>query len=465
MIFNYDVIVVGGGPAGLNAAKYAANSGSRVGLIDSGTRLGGQYWRHSGNEEFDQRQHYDFEQASLLIDAVSANSRVTVHTSTAIWSTSVDNGEVHLRSANDLFTSKKVILATGAYDRSLPFPGWDIPGVMTAGGVQALLKSYGVVAGKRVVVAGTGPFLFPVACGLIEAGCPEVRIFEANSKYAWLKNPRSVIALLRNPPKIFMALTYFRLLRSGKVKVRYNKAIVAAQANNHGNLHSITVADIAADFTVRSSSTVNCDVAAISWGFTPDTSLATALGVKQVVAIDGSVVVSVDTNQETTHAHPGVRIFAAGESTGIGGSDLALIEGAIAGIAASGKSTGLNQLRKIRRRLQSFANALQDVYPVSNGWKSWLTPETIICRCEEVTHKDLQDAINDYGADNPRDIKSFTRCGMGLCQGRTCGRIVSDLLNTEDIDRIQTSNRPIISPITLEVLAQIDLEVLLSDND
>jgi len=399
------------------------------------------------------------------MDAVTANPRVSIHLSTSVWSAEVVEGEVHLRSASDVIISKKVILATGAYDRSLPFPGWDIPGVMTAGGVQALLKSSGAIAGNRVVVAGTGPFLLPVACGLIKAGCSEVKIFEAASKYAWIKNPKSILALLRNPSKIFMALTYFRVLRQNKVKVAYNKAIIGAQADEKGILHSITVADIADDYTVRSTSKINCDVAAISWGFTPDTSLASALGVTQEVAKDGSVVVHVDENQETSHPHAGIRIFAAGESTGIGGSDLALVEGAIAGVAASGKSKNLRELRKLRRRLQSFASALGEVYPVSDGWKTWVTAETLICRCEEVTYEDLNAAAIDYGADNPRDIKSFTRCGMGLCQGRICGRIVSDLLVTGERERIQTSNRPIISPITLEVLAQIDLEGLLSDND
>ena len=150
MAINHQVIVVGGGPAGLNAAKYAANAGADVGLVDSGLRLGGQYWRHTGNENFDQSMHYDFDQGSLLIDAVLANSRITIYTNTAIWSASIKEDNIILRTKEREFITQRLIIATGAYDRSLPFLGWDIPGVMTAGAAQALLKGSGVVAGKKI---------------------------------------------------------------------------------------------------------------------------------------------------------------------------------------------------------------------------------------------------------------------------------------------------------------------------
>jgi NADPH-dependent 2,4-dienoyl-CoA reductase/sulfur reductase-like enzyme len=201
-------------------------------------------------------------------------------------------------------------------------------------------------------------------------------------------------------------------------------------------------------------------VAAVGWGFTADTSLAGALGCKQAVAKDGGVVVIADQNQQSSI--PG--IFVAGEITGIGGSELSMAEGVIAGISAA-KFVGckvevLKAHRKRRAKKQRFANALIKSYPVKSGWISWLNGETVVCRCEEVTVHNLKYAIDELGATDSRTAKLLTRCGMGLCQGRVCGRSVVDLVAAElnispsDIDRFSAVNRPIISPIPLGVLAK-----------
>jgi thioredoxin reductase len=451
MEIRYQVIVVGAGPAGLNAAKYAANAGLQVGLIDASLRLGGQYWRHSDNEELNQSVHHDFDKGSLLMDAVRANARITIHSASPIWSASVINNEIILRTANGAFITDRLILATGAYDRSLPFPGWDIPGVMTAGAAQSLLKGQGVVAGKRIVVAGTGPFLLPVAAGLTSHGGNVVGVIEAAGKYNWV---RGAPLFAKNLAKVIEGFDYLRTLRLGKVPMRYRQAVVAAHANGDGVLESVTIANIDRDFTIKSSYTLQCDVAAVSWGFTPDTSLAGALFVDQKVATDGSVVVAVDGDQRAKHPHSGVQIFAAGEITGIGGSDLSLIEGAIAGLAAAGATQKMKPLLKLRRRAQGFAAMLEKIYPVSLGWRSWLTPETTICRCEEVDFQSLQAAEEELGVGDARSAKLMTRCGMGLCQGRTCSRALFDLLGSDESDRVQGTFRPIISPISLGELAQ-----------
>lgn len=454
MEVSYQVIVLGAGPAGLNAAKYAANAGLKVGIIDSAPKLGGQYWRHTGNEEFDRSAHHDFDQGSLLMDAVRANPRITIHSSSTIWSASVINGEIVLRTKDGAFITSRLILASGAYDRAIPFPGWDIPGVMTAGAAQSLLKGQGVLAGKRMVVAGTGPFLLPVAAGLSSHGGSVIGVIEANGKYSWI---RGVGPLLQNPAKIFEGLSYLLTLRKEKVEMRFKQAVTAAHAGADGLLESVTVSNIDSEFNVRSSYTLQCDVAAISWGFTPDTSLAGALNLTQEVAIDGSVVVYVDENQRTNHDHSGVEIFAAGELTGIGGSDLALLEGAIAGLAASGSTNNLKKLKSLRRRAQRFADALVKVYPIPSGWQSWLTPDTVICRCEEVSYQTLSAAQEDLEVRNARSAKLMTRCGMGMCQGRVCSRNIFDLLNSDEKDRVNGSYRPIISPITLGEVAATGL--------
>ena len=451
MEIKHQVIVVGAGPAGLNAAKYAANAGCDVALIDSGKRLGGQYWRNTGNEVLDQSTHHDFDKGSLLMDAVKANPRITIYLDTPIWSASIIDQRVVLRTKDSSFITQRLILATGAYDRAIPFPGWDIPGVMTAGAAQSLLKGSGVAAGKRIIVGGTGPFLLPVASALAEHGVEHVEICEATGRLAWLPQ---LHVLLNNPNKILEAFTYFLTLRRNRVRMHYKEAIVEAHANESGVLRAVTVARINSNFQVLSKREVECDVAAISWGFTVDTALALSLGLSASVASDGSVYIDTDQDQLACAPTSTYKIFAVGELTGIGGSDLSLIEGAIAGLAAANARESQRNLYKARKKLRRFAQALQEVYRIPLGWKDWLTPQTIICRCEEVDYGTLREAERELSATDSRSLKLMTRCGMGMCQGRMCARNISDLLGSNDEDRINGTKRPIITPITLGELAQ-----------
>ncbi len=457
----HNVVIIGAGPAGLSASLAAAAAGAPVLLIDSNPRLGGQYWRMSADDFQDQHnQHFDLDTGLLLINAVKARKEIEVWSGSQIWSATNKDGKNTLRviyqGKERIVNTENLILCTGAYDRTLPFPGWDIPGVMTPGGVQSLLKGHGVLAGKRVVVAGSGPFLLPVAAGVVKAGGSVVALLEANKSRRWLT---SFFVLLENISKIKEAFYYIKTISEAKVRARFGQAVIAAHAASNGELESVDIAKIDRNFRIKKVQNIKCDVAAIGWGFTADTSLAGSLGCNQLVAKDDGVVVWVDGEQQTSI--PGV--FAAGEITGIGGSDLSMAEGVIAGISAA-KFVGCNvevlkAHRKRRAKRQRFANALIRAYPIKPGWKSWLRDETIICRCEEVCLSDLKHSINELGATDSRTAKLLTRCGMGLCQGRICGRFVVDLVANElnlsptDTDRISAVNRPIITPIPLGVLA------------
>ena len=445
---------MGAGPAGLNAAKYAANAGCSVALVDAGTKLGGQYWRHSGDDLFDQSLHHNFDAGTLLMDAVRANPRISIFSSTSIWSASIIASTISLHAIGATFTTKKLILATGAFDRSLPFPGWDIPGVMTAGAAQALLKGSRTLAGKQIVVGGTGPFLLPVASGLAENGAEKVWLCEANSPVNWLKK---LHVLARNPQKILEALSYFLSLKKNNVQVGYRQAVIKATADDSGALASVTVARLDKEFRVISTREISCDVAAISWGFTPDVALATSLGLKAMVAGGGAVYIPTDTHQcavdTSTDTEEGYKIFCAGELTGVGGSELALIEGAIAGLAAAAKKAD-KQFLALRKRAKRFSETLFTVYPIKAGWEQWLSTDTTICRCEEISRGDLLTAHDELGATDIRTMKLMTRTGMGMCQGRVCARNICDLLGSTEQERIKSTARPVISPITLGELAE-----------
>ena len=458
----HNVVIVGAGPAGLSAAIAAAAAGAPVLLIDSNPRLGGQYWRLPSDNFGDQHdQHFDLDTGLLLINAVKDRKEIEIYSGAQIWSATHKDGINTLRLLHNgvekIINTGNLVLCTGAYDRTLPFPGWDIPGVMTPGGVQSLLKGHGVLAGKKVVVAGSGPFLLPVAAGVIKAGGEVVDLLEANKSYRWLLSP---LVLLENVSKLKEAFYYIKTISEARLRARFGQAVVAAHKGSDGSLESVDIATIGRKFKIKKIRNVKCNVAAIGWGFTADTSLAGALGCKQSVAKDGGVVVVADQDQQSSI--PG--IFVAGEITGIGGSELSMAEGVIAGIAAA-KFVGckvevLKAHRKRRAKKQRFANALIKSYPVKAGWISWLNGQTVVCRCEEVSVDNLKYAIDELGATDSRTAKLLTRCGMGLCQGRVCGRSVVDLVAAElnispsDTDRFSAVNRPIISPIPLGVLAK-----------
>ncbi|NED94389.1 FAD-dependent oxidoreductase [Phytoactinopolyspora alkaliphila] len=444
-----DVAVVGAGPAGLAAAAAAAHTGTRVGVVDNGRRPGGQFWRHPvhrGHEVAD-LQH-DVHTFAALAPALHSVTYLSVHD---VWSVARTDGGFTIRAlhqdAEVTVHARTLVLATGAYDRQLPFPGWDLPGVYTAGGAQALLKGHQVAVGPRVVVGGTGPFLLPVAAGLARRGAHVRGVFEANRTAGWL---RHLPAVTGAGAKAAEATGYAATLARHRVPYRGSHAVVAAHGDGH--VEAVTVARLNRDWSVRPGSerTVACDAVAVGWGFTPRLELPLALGCATRVDVDGSVVVDVDHRQASSV--PGV--YVAGEATGVGGAALAVLEGEIAGLAATSLPT--HHLLRHRAALRRFAAAMHAVHPVRDGWQDWLSPETVVCRCEEVTVSSIRSAVHQLGATDARSVKLMCRAGMGWCQGRICGfpaGVIAAAETGRPADLRGLSERPIAVPIPLGVLA------------
>ncbi|MER7502511.1 FAD/NAD(P)-binding oxidoreductase [Nonomuraea pusilla] len=450
----YDLVVVGGGPAGVAGALTAALAGLRVALVDSSARLGGQYFRHSraaedapgGAPELDgflRRGRALADRADLLLGhRVWHVSREDC--GLAVHCVTPDEQPLTVRGA-------RLLIATGAHDRVVPFPGWDLPGVLTAGGAQALLKGSGVLAGRRAVVAGTGPFLLPVAAGLAGAGADVLAVYEAARGLGLARHP--VLAL----GKAGEAAGYALALARHRVPYLTRRAVVAAHGD--GALEAVTVARIDAGWNVVDTRVVECDTLAVGHGFVPQIELGVELGCGTRADADGSPVLAVDAAQRTTV--PGV--WAAGEPTGVGGWRLAEVEGRVAGHAvaaehrastgapaASGGGHGAPRALLARRRgMRAFAEALQRAYPVAPGWQGWLRDDTLVCRCEEVPVSRVREAQR-LGATDARSIKLLARPGMGWCQGRICGYAVSCLAGEEP----RPPKRPIAQPITLGALAR-----------
>ncbi len=440
------IIVIGAGPAGLAAAEAASRNGSEVALLDSASRMGGQYWRHRTKVS-----GYQSYRADTIFHKVSQAQSVTHISGANVWGAEREGDLIRINylqgGIESSLTAERVIIATGAYDRTLPFPGWDTPGSMTPGAAQSLLKGHGVLAGKKVIVAGTGPFLLPVATGLAEGGAEIVGLIDANSPLRWSLSP---LALLTNIAKFSELIYYARLIRKHRIRPQFGRAVTAFT----DGVATISTINSRFEIDSRKCQLVKADVVAVGWGFVPDLSLGGILGCAQKVDSDGTVIFDVDSDQMSSQPY----IWIAGEATGIGGADLSLIEGEIAGLAASGQKIEQSLLRQ-RAHKQRFADALRRTYPVRDGWRSWITSSTTICRCEEVTSQEIEDSVSDLGAEDSRTSKLFTRAGMGLCQGRMCSRNVSEIVSgitkcaVADAERIAASNRPIAAPISLGQLA------------
>lgn len=455
----WDLVVIGGGPAGVAGALTAALHGLRVALVDSGARLGGQYFRHRAAPPHSATQGI----GRFLRQVRALEERADVLTGHQVWSVSRQADgylTVHGVTRGDggrerpvAIRCRRLLIATGAHDRVLPFPGWDLPGVLTAGGAQALLKGHGVVAGSRVVVAGTGPFLLPVAVGLADAGARVAGVYEAGGGLGLARHP------LRALGQAGEAAGYGLGLARHRVPYRTRRAVIAAHGEHE--LEAVTVARLDQDWRVLGTRRVACDTLATGYGFVPQIELGVQLGCETRHDVDGSPVLAVDHGQRTSV--PGV--WAAGEPTGVGGRHLAELEGRLAGLsiadaatagdgalvrAAAGRVGGavLGALLRRRRSSRAFAAALLEAYPVRSGWQGWLRDDTPVCRCEEVPLARVREA-QALGATDARSIKLLSRAGMGWCQGRICGYPVACLAGEPPAP----PRRPVAQPISLAALA------------
>ncbi|MEO3751963.1 FAD-dependent oxidoreductase [Streptomyces sp. B6B3] len=463
---HHDVVVVGAGPAGLAAAVTAAARGSSVLLLDAGDRPGGQYWRHRPDD--DGAGHHGWRTFTALRRALRAHrarGRVTYRPGQQVWFVTRD-GDGFLVEATPSHPgvaplpgparAGALVLCPGGADRQLPVPGWTLPGVLAAGGAQALLKGQGTVAGRRAVVAGTGPFLLPVAAGLADAGVHVVGVWEANAPLGWA---RHLPAVARVPAKVAEGAGYAAAL--ARHHIPYRTRTVVSEIVGTDRVRAVRRATLDRSGVPRPSGgdEIPVDLVALGWGFTPALELPLQLGVATRVDVDGSLVAVVDDDQRTDV--PGVHV--AGEATGVGGAALGVAEGTLAGLAVGRAPAPAGPVRRLRatvRAHRAFARAMHLSHPVPAGWARWLTDDTLLCRCEEVTCAAVRAAHDDLGADDARTVKLLTRAGMGWCQGRVCGFATAALTahlagrRPDHTDLLANASRPLAAPVPLDQIAR-----------
>ena len=460
-----DLAIVGAGPAGLSAALAAASCGLRPVVIDENPAPGGQIYRQLPADFRVERAKalgHTYEKGQRLL-AKAHQANIDLRLGTTVWGLfnplilGLDSGD----SAESL-QCKALVLSTGGYDRTVPFPGWTLPGVMTLGGAQTLVKSQRMLPGKRIVLSGSGPFLMPVASQLIRGGAKIVVVLEASKPMGWLSRAG---ALWGQWERFQEAWEYVTPVIKARTRVRFGQAVIEVWGRD--KVEGVVTASLDKNWRPipGTKRTIMADAVAVGYGFSINTQLSRLCRCEHEFKPGyGGWTVKVDARQATSVAN----VFAAGEATGIGGSDIAAAEGAIAGYSAAqalGRITEsvaralqaphVSRLHKLR----PFARMMAELFAPRDGLLEITTPDTIVCRCEEVSAAEVNQAI-DSGANDLSGVKSRTRVGMGLCQGRVCGAAVAGLIarrtGRPQAEAGAYTGRPIVKPVSMGALAKME---------
>jgi NADPH-dependent 2,4-dienoyl-CoA reductase/sulfur reductase-like enzyme len=421
----FDLVVVGAGPGGLAAAATAAEAGMRVCLVDDNPSSGGQIWRAGIAQHKVNKAAADW---FCRIESARIATRYGWR-AVAAPAPNILRIEQPPGCVEDIEYST-LIIATGARELFLPFPGWTLPGVYGAGGLQAFVKGGFDVRGKRVLVAGTGPLLLAVAAHLRAAGARIVSIAEQAPMARLMRFSLGLVS--EQAGKLLEGAAY--ALRTAGVPYRTGAWVASAAGGER--LERVVI---------RSGShllEVETDILAIGYHLVPSTELAHLLHCD----LENGFVV-VDQMQQTSAKG----IYCVGESTGIGGVDKAQIEGRIAALAITGQLDQARALFNSRDRQMRFVRGLAAAFTLRDELRSLATPDTLVCRCEDVPHSALARCASW------REAKLHTRCGMGPCQGRICGPATEFLFGWK-----APAPRPPLFPVDVATLAGVETPASIS---
>lgn len=432
----YDLLVIGAGPAGMAAAVEASAAGARVAVFDENPRPGGQIYREIMRNSPDRRAYLgpDYWKGKPVAEAFGL-SNIDYAPRATVWSLESQDettGQtrnvvgVTVAGSARMIEASAVILATGAQERPMPVPGWTLPGVMTAGAAQIALKAAGAMPSGPIVMAGCGPLLYLLASQLIDAGVSDFTVLDtAQSLFR--------VGVLRHMPE-FMLSPYVLKGLGLLVKVKRHARVVSG-------VRSIAItgserAEGVRFITTGIEQTVPASSVLLHQGVIPSTSLTNAAGCELRWNDEQRAFEPVaDDEGRTTRAG----IYVAGDGAGIAGAQAAEVSGRIAALAAlcdlgigvkTAVATPINSLHKQARRFLRGRAFLDALYTPRPGFLAPADPETIVCRCEEITARKLREAIA-LGPPGPNQLKTFVRCGMGQCQGRLCAATVTEIMAEE----------------------------------
>ncbi|MCX6556136.1 MAG: FAD/NAD(P)-binding oxidoreductase [Candidatus Aminicenantes bacterium] len=458
-----DVLIIGNGLAGIVAANRLAAAGAEVMLLDENIHIGGQILRQIPQRLGSLKgYHPDYVKkvGFGFIDAMK-NNKIKVRNRARVLGI-YPGREVLIESDEKKVSTvraERILLATGARERFLPFPGWTMPGVLSGGAVQVLIKSSGVLPARDLVVGGSGLFLYSVAYECLKAGAKLRAVLEQTPM--WNKFPLAW-QVLHQLPKLTEGSRFLSRLFFSGVPLRFSTRIIEARGD--GSLAQVVSAPVDGKGRVCSGreKIYPTPLLATGYGFSANIELAQMAGcLSEFAAERGGWVVKTDERLETSL--PGV--FAAGEITGIAGALKSICEGEIAALAIlrqMGRPFGPAQERRLARLLGQRRHHLQFgkyfnlLYNIPASAYLDISDDTLVCRCEEVTMGDIRRAVAN-GYDTPATLKIALRSAMGDCQGRICGPIIYDILaaltGRSQAEMTPLVVRPPVKPVSIGSLA------------
>lgn len=436
----YDIVVIGGGPAGIAAANASATGTASVLLIDATETLGGNYYKSPPSELEPALTAQDRKRLAGLRDKVDALSRqgVDVLSNTHVWgifqgAEATYSGPVAdaaqpftlYLEPGDKVEARSLIIAAGVHDRAIPFPGWTMPGVMTPGAVQLLIKKQGLLPGKRVVVAGSGPLQLAVAATLADAGAQVVAMLDPSGALEGMAGMPG--AMWGQWGKIQEFSGYMASLVRHRVPTHFRHTILRAEGTLQDGVRRAVIGRVDGQgYPIPGTErALEVDLICVAYGFMPSIALTLHLGCAHDYAPNLAAYIPRHDEQMQTNLNG---VFVAGDMTGVGGKALAELQGKVAGISAL-ETLGLlapgeaearrSDLRPAIVREERFARWLWGRWRTKPGFFGIMEAGTLVCRCEGVTAGEIKQSCAN-GAKNLAGAKLRTRLGMGVCQGRYC---------------------------------------------
>ena len=434
-----ELLVVGAGPAGLTAAATAAEHGVDVLLLDERKIAGGQYfkqpYRHGGAAPSLEGDRQIADGRALIERALQSGAKL--ESGVDVWGAFAPREfAVFDGSGSKIYQPAQVIVATGAYERGLPLPGWTLPGVMTTGAAQTLLRSYGVLPGNRILVAGNGPLNMQVALELKRAGADVASVVELAGRPGLSQIPAALRMAFSAPGITRDGRQILKGLRSLDVPVIYGQCLTSIEQIDDGLQ---AVIGEPGDDRVSGKRSFDVDVVCMGYGFQPNNEILRILGCRhRWDEARGTLVTERSVDCETSVSG----VYAIGDCCGLGGAHAAQKEGIIAAVAAI-RSLGVDVSRQLAReerharsglqRDRAFQAALWTLFRSRQYWSELATPETLVCRCENVSREQIDRALAG-GRLSLAALKRETRLGMGPCQGRYCAPVAAAMIADRDIE-------------------------------